>query len=142
MGGGGIVGAVTDVKCNSTFSHFPIFAYKYPGYNWITHPCKVDNQREGIFYHLIFLIFLSKIAKRSKHVQDNKKTNGVPEEVTLFSKMVQEAGLHLNEGQTHDELGKNNPSNSYSPLSSLYATRDVLQERCLCLNSRNSILMT
>ena len=45
--------------------------------------------------------------------------------------MIQEAGLHLNEGQTHDELGKNNPSNSYSPLFSLYATRDVLQKRCL-----------
>ena len=56
--------------------------------------------------------------------------------------MVQEAGLHLNEGQAPDELGKNNPANKYSPLSSLCAARDVLLERCLCLNSRNSILIS
>ena len=35
----------------------------------------------------------------------------------MFSKMVQEAGLHLNEGQAHDELGKNNPGNTASLLT-------------------------
>ena len=46
-------------------------------------------------------------AKRSRHGQDNHKTNGVTEvEATLFGKMVQDAGLHLNPGQTQDELGK------------------------------------
>lgn len=63
-------------------------------------------------------------------MQDNQKRNGVPEEeVTLFSKMVQEAGLHLNEGQAHDELGKNNPANTalspHSVQQGMFRRRDV-----------------
>ena len=64
-------------------------------------------------------------------MQDNQKRNGVPEEeVTLFSKMVQEAGLHLNEGQAHDELGKNNPANT--ALSPHSVRQGTFRRRNVC----------
>lgn len=65
--------------------------------------------------------FFFLLAKRSK--QDNHRANGVAEvEVTLFSKMVQEAGLDLHSGQEQDELGEkrfNNclPSTNPTPSS-------------------------
>ena len=65
--------------------------------------------------------FFFLLAKRSK--QDSHKENGVAEvEVTLFSKMVQEAGLHLHPGQEQDELGKKRfnscvPSTNHTPSS-------------------------
>ena len=64
-------------------------------------------------------------------MQDNQNRNGVPEEeVTLFSKMVQEAGLHLNEGQAHDELGKNNPANT--ALSPHSVRQGTFRRRNVC----------
>ena len=117
----------------NAIAHFPIFLFLHTSILDIiieSHtPVNLITKEKVLFTTWYFWSFI-KIAKRSKHEQDNQKRNGVPEaEVTLFSKMVQEAGLHLNEGQAHDELGKSNPANialfPHSAWHGMFGRRDV-----------------